>query len=611
MKKNLLLLLLMLPSLFAFGQGLEKVYVEEIPVPVEAGLAENSVTYRVFLDMAPDFGFVNVFGNENHVLTIKTTTEFYNDALGVAAGDLLNPALIEAFPNVIYDSWVSAGATASNRIGVPVTVDQGGYVEGEPVPVSLSPGLDLSMFGTATSAQPFMTQNGLWSGLVFGGVKYPVASPDNMVLIGQFTTNGVFSFELNIDLLNPETEKKTFVARDPLSEDNEVYIPSLAGVYGPGINAPQVAISAPADGSRFLPDQPISITAEASDDVGVDSVLFLIDQQLAGIDDSAPFILDYQSVKEGQLELVAVAFDTDGANAVSEPVYIIISAASSNAPPLVEIKLPGDGSVRPSGSDILIRANASDTDGIVDSVEFYINGSKEGVDQSGTETSGDALQYEYTWTGMEGPAEIRVVAWDNSGDESADTVNILVNSPPEVEFTAPAEGAIFTEGETVSLQMNATDSDGTIDKVELILADVLIASISDAPYTYDWVSTEGAATFVAKAWDNLQYNSTDTLHITVDEEVSVNDLYAGDHWIRVYPNPVGNFLHVDLAAEIPEKRIRMEMIDLTGRRHLELQLQSGIADGSRVLDLSDLPAGAYFLKASAGKEIRVIKILKH
>ena len=89
------------------------------------------------------------------------------------------------------------------------------------------------MFGSqndGTNGPVFSTWNGSWASL--NGSIGP-DSIDNKVLIAQITTDGIFSFELNIQIGTPTGGVQNFVAVNPVA--NEIVIPSLiynsTGVY--------------------------------------------------------------------------------------------------------------------------------------------------------------------------------------------------------------------------------------------------------------------------------------------------------------------------------------------------------------------------------------------
>ena len=93
------------------------------------------------------------------------------------------------------------------------------------------------------------------------------------------------------------------------------------------------------------------------------------------------------------------------------------------------------------------------------------------------------------------------------------------NTPPTVSLTSPTNGATFTAPASVTLTATATDSDGTISKVEFFQGGTnLIATVTISPYTFNWTNVAaGSYAITAKATDNLNAATTSApVNITVN-----------------------------------------------------------------------------------------------
>ena len=77
------------------------------------------------------------------------------------------------------------------------------------------------------------------------------------------------------------------------------------------------------------------------------------------------------------------------------------------------------------------------------------------------------------------------------------------NVPPSVTLTSPTAGGSYTAPAVVTLSANASDTDGTITRVEFLANGNVIATALQAPFTATW-SNVPAGTYVitARAWDN-------------------------------------------------------------------------------------------------------------
>jgi hypothetical protein len=83
------------------------------------------------------------------------------------------------------------------------------------------------------------------------------------------------------------------------------------------------------------------------------------------------------------------------------------------------------------------------------------------------------------------------------------------NQPPAVTLTTPSDGATFLDTATITVSANATDSDGTIARVEFYAGKKLIGSDTSAPFSFEWTGASvGNVTLTAKAIDNLGASTT-------------------------------------------------------------------------------------------------------
>ena len=72
------------------------------------------------------------------------------------------------------------------------------------------------------------------------------------------------------------------------------------------------------------------------------------------------------------------------------------------------------------------------------------------------------------------------------------------NVPPTVSLTSPVGGATFTGPGTIAIAATATDSDGTVAKVEFYAGKTLVGTDTTSPYAFNWTGV-GAGTYVLKA----------------------------------------------------------------------------------------------------------------
>jgi acid phosphatase type 7 len=91
------------------------------------------------------------------------------------------------------------------------------------------------------------------------------------------------------------------------------------------------------------------------------------------------------------------------------------------------------------------------------------------------------------------------------------------NTPPNVAISAPAGGASFSAPANITLNANATDSDGTIARVEFFNGASLIGTDTTAPYSVPWNNVPaGSYSLTARATDDKGANRTSAaVNVTV------------------------------------------------------------------------------------------------
>ncbi len=516
-------------SIQSNAQGLEGILVERYYVADAADVANataqgavvplttNTVAYRVYVDMAPGYEFSQVYGNPTNNLVVSTTTNFYNDpTFGVAVNPGTTSFNSTRRHTTMIDSWFTTGGTSSGRVGVMEAEDTDGTIGNQQGILANNPGGCFGLPINGTGAQDGMTTSSPSTYLVpntlgvgtaldvldqtagnsivisngtiaaLGGIVGPTAS--NRVLIAQFTTNGTLSFQLNVQIVNIATgNAENYVSSNPGA--NELTHPTLTFVSG---QAPLVSIASPTNNSTVAAGTPITISANASDNGGVvTSVQFFVDNVLLGTDNAAPFSVNYTPTP-GAHTVYAVATDNDCQTATSSTINF---SASSNQLPVVSVSAPASVI---AGSPITISASASDTDGTISQVEFFVNGLSVGVDNS--------FPYSISVPTVQGNGQsIYAIATDNVGGATTSSTiffNAVVNTPPSVSITSPLNNSSVIAPAPVSIQANAIDTDGTVAQVQFFVNGVLIGTDNMAPYSFTWNSVIGNAVLTATATDN-------------------------------------------------------------------------------------------------------------
>jgi uncharacterized protein YjdB/beta-glucanase (GH16 family) len=181
--------------------------------------------------------------------------------------------------------------------------------------------------------------------------------------------------------------------------------------------------------------------------------------------------------------------------------FTVGQCGTTNTPPVVSITSPSGGATFSAGSDITINANATDTaPGTVSKVEFFQGGTKVGEDLTSP--------YSLVWSGAAaGSYSLTAKATDDqlaTTTSAAVAITISANTPPSVNLTAPAAGAIFVAGSNITITANASDTaPGTVSKVEFFQGATKIGEDVSSPYSIVWSAVPaGSYSLTAKATDN-------------------------------------------------------------------------------------------------------------
>jgi Big-like domain-containing protein len=150
--------------------------------------------------------------------------------------------------------------------------------------------------------------------------------------------------------------------------------------------------------------------------------------------------------------------------------------------------------------NLILAADASDSDGAIAKVDFY-----QGATLLGTAT---AAPYRFTWSNVPaGVYSVTAVATDDRGGTTTSAaITVIIDIPPTVSLTSPANNAVFTAPASVTIAASAGDADGAVGKVEFFLGSppqVLLGTSTAAPYSFNWTNVpQGSYALTAVATDD-------------------------------------------------------------------------------------------------------------
>jgi hypothetical protein len=293
-----------------------------------------------------------------------------------------------------------------------------------------------------------------------------------------------------------------------------------AGPSNSDITPPSVSMTAPSNGASV--SGTITVSANASDNVGVVGVQFMVDGAAAGPEvPSAPYSISWNSasVPNGSRTITARARDAAGNMTVSLGMTVNVSNAGGgdSTPPTVSITAPANGAAVSGG--ISVTATANDNTGVA-GVQFLVDGLNLGSEDT-------TSPYSVSWPTANyanGTHTLSARARDAAGNVTTSPVITVTvqnqtssdTTPPTVAVTAPANGAAISGNVTISA---AASDNVAVAGVQFRLDGLNLGpEILAAPYSMVWNSagaTAGSHTLAAVARDAAGNSRVATITVTV------------------------------------------------------------------------------------------------
>lgn len=286
--------------------------------------------------------------------------------------------------------------------------------------------------------------------------------------------------------------------------------------------APTIVLTAPSEGEIFLSTDSIAITAEAQDDAAVTKVEFFANDTLIGTDNSKPYSTA-SSLLAGSYSITARATDEQGLATTSVPVNI--SVRSLNKLPTITITSPVEGAIFNTSDTVAIRATATDEDGVISKVEFYVDGSY-------LRTDGVAPFTANATALAPGNHTIKATATDNAGGAATQELTISVlapNTAPAVSLSSDGAAHLLLAPASITLKAAASDPDGTITKVEFFNGSLSLGTATTTPFELALANLgAGNYSFTAIATDDRgSTSSSSSIQVSVVQQPRISTIAPG------------------------------------------------------------------------------------
>ncbi len=234
----------------------------------------------------------------------------------------------------------------------------------------------------------------------------------------------------------PGTYTIILAARGPGGRATTTRTVIVTAVVAPiDTTAPAVSITAPAANASV--SGTLTITAGATDAVGVSSVRFYVDGTLFRTDLGAPYLADWKTteVTNGSHTLAAVGSDKAG-NTATTTISVTVANPDTRRP-AVSLTAPKDGA-KVSGT-VVVSADASDDTGIV-GVQFKVNRINIGAEDT-------TAPYTINWNSKDvskGSYNVTATARDAAGNitvSNAHTISVN-NTTASVDYSGMMAAAV-------------------------------------------------------------------------------------------------------------------------------------------------------------------------
>jgi len=292
---------------------------------------------------------------------------------------------------------------------------------------------------------------------------------------------------------------------NPRSPKSTLSIVLLLAFFLPGVASaaqqPLVSITSPATGTIYSSPQSVTITASASDNVGVTRVEFYDGTTLKSTDTSAPYSHTwiFTSTNNGVHAWTCKAYDASGKSTTSTVVSLTVSILVDTTAPSVPTGLTASAA---SCSQIYLSWTAStDTGGSgLAGYKVYRNG----VQIATTNVAS------YNSTGLAASTSYfyRVAAYDNSGNTSGQSTADVAATPSCEDTTAPSIPTGLTASATSCSQIYlswtaSTDTGGSgLAGYKVYRNGVQIATTNVASYNSTGLAASTSYFFSVAAYDN-------------------------------------------------------------------------------------------------------------
>lgn len=383
-------------------------------------------------------------------------------------------------PNVTISGGGGAGAAATATVsnglvtGITVTAPGTGYITAPSVTIDPPPGVVVISSRVAGTDSIYTTQyfvNG-------SSVALPILHGASDIPTAAWTPP------------QPGSYYVTARTSDALG-NTAVALPHRIFVTGASVLSPV--------GNTLVPlGSSVVISGDATLAQGfLKQIEFFVNGQSIGTDNTAPYSIPFTPPAPGSYSITVRGTDNNNQQMTSQPVSVQV-VTPIGATPTTRILNPVTESSTTAGTEVNIIADASDPDGFISKVEFYLNGVLLNTDTT--------FPFTATWTPpVPGRFQLVALGFDDKGNvgASSPTVINVTGAFPTASIASPANNVTVVQGATLPVNVRAAGGDGgitSLSKIEFLVDGVVsdslpkasTSAVSDAapvltePFIFNW-----------------------------------------------------------------------------------------------------------------------------
>ncbi len=263
-----------------------------------------------------------------------------------------------------------------------------------------------------------------------------------------------------------------------------------------------------------------------------------------------------------------------------------------NKPPAISITSPATNLSLCQGTQVELKVNATDSDGLISRVNFY-----DGTILLYTDYDSP---YSYIWENPSlGKHTITAQAIDNANAATTSGTSIFtINAAPQITITNPANNSIIqSSGGFASVTLNTQTDSADISLIEFYNGNKLIGNTQTNSYVWDQVPNGSYQNITAVVTTSGGCKGTSSpISFEINTITGINDNFTHTSNISIYPNPS------NISFNIPNlNNSSIEIYNSQGQQIEQIRAEGQISFGDHYLP------GIYLVRFEDGRMIKAIK----